>query len=447
MNNNRNHPSGLEPGSNITLSCRDLTHDGRGVCRHNGFTLFVPGMLPEEQGRVTVTRLKKNCGEARLTGLTVQSPDRIPSVCPENCGGCPLRRWAYPRQLIWKTSRVQRALQDTGFWSEEEAAATVRPALPCAARDSGWRNKAVLHAGRNGRFGFYAAGSSTVVPTGDCPMLEQPLRRIVRALASGPGLFSNGLIREIQLRNGARPLAALGAHRTVPRGQLEAITGLLSDAGAEEILLCDTRWQTVAVLKGCGETQIPLGPVSYPVTPDTFFQVNTTQTGRLFQPVLDSALQMQPAEILDIFCGSGALALQLAAACRVPVTGIERNPHSIKLAAKTAAELGLQAEFLAGEAEQLYPRTVTRSAGPVLVCLDPPRSGCAPELLEALISAAPQKIMYISCNPATLARDLHRLCRSGYRLEQITAVDMFPDSAHIECVAELSPGTPLHNTL
>lgn len=433
------HPSGLSKGEQLTLACRDLTHDGRGVCKSDNFTLFVPGLLPGESGRVRITKLKKNWGEADLLERTVSAAARRSSTCPEQCGGCPLRVWEYTAQLQWKKERVIRALHETGICSESEAVELTAEPVPCEP-PAGWRNKVILHGDRNGRFGFYAAGSRRVVAVNDCPMMEAGLRTLVKKLAGRSEPFRGGWLRELQLRAGDRLSAALLIRPGTPRPKILEGVKLLHSLGADNVMRIDRNLRPIEIYHGSATTRLTIGRINYPVTPETFFQVNTRQTGRLFAPAVECARQIAAKNCIDLYCGTGALTLQLAAAdCRV--TGIESNRESIRLAEETAQQHGLEAEFIAEKAESALARISAAVDRPDLITLDPPRAGCSGPVLEAIVDAAPRKIVYISCNPATLARDLAVLHNSGYRLDRVVPVDMFPDSAHIECIAELSGGT------
>lgn len=457
-------------GDEVTLRIEALAAEGLGVGRLDGFVVFVPLGAPGDVVRARVQRVRPRYAEAELLAVLEPGPDRIAPPCPAfgRCGGCALQHLRYEAQLAWKRRWVADALQRIGRLQGVE----VRPVL---GMDPPWyyRNKSVIPIrGRPGRLqlGFYARRTHRLVPfpREGCaiqhPRIEAAVRAAARWLnAPGRGLAGydpetgTGLLRHLVVRVGIRTgevLLGIVVHgpgfageddfaRTLAR-EVEGLVGVLKNVNRDwinAILGPET-----VTLYGRPYLNEVLGGLRFRVSLASFFQVNPVQAERLYAIALDEALPAggpAPAWLVDAYSGTGTLALLAARRLggRGRVTAVEVDPRAVADARANARLSGLKGvEFLQAAAEEALPRLARQGARPSAVILDPPRKGCDAAVLEACLRLAPRRIVYVSCNPATLARDLGLLTAGGaYRVRLVQPVDMFPQTAHVEVVASLEP--------
>jgi len=444
----------VQPGDRIQLTLTGQTHTGDGVGKYDGFTVFVPLTVAGERVEAKVTKVKKTYAHARMEALLEASPARVDAPCPvfERCGGCQIQHIAYPAQLEAKRRQVADAFARIGGLEEVKV-------LPVLGMDQPWnyRNKAqVPFSGRRGRVkaGFFAAGSHEVVEFEHC-MIQQPendraiqrVRELVKELGIPPynEQKHRGIVRHTVVRTGVNTgevmvvLVTNGLelpHRKrLVRELRERIPGLAS-------VVQNIQTKRTNVVLGpenrllWGEPVIhdTIGHVRFVISPHSFFQINPEQTEVLYEQVRRYAALSGRETVIDAYCGIGTIGLYLAQdAARI--LGVESIPQAVEDARRNAELNGIDhATFTAGPAEEVMPRWAEEGLHPNVIVVDPPRKGCAPEFLDAAVRTDPDRLVYVSCNPATLARDAAYLKEQGYVNRQVQPVDMFPHTSHVECV-------------
>jgi len=416
--------------------------------------VFVWGPLPDERARIRIVELKKSYAVGELIEITEHSPERATPFCPVfgTCGGCQVQHLSYPAQLAWKSRLVRDALERIGGFAGVQVAPTVGMDEPRA-----YRNKmALVVERRNERvaFGFYQMRSHAFVPIEACPVvLPQLDAEIValRAAAGDPklgGAFAQ--VKHVIARAGAatgesvtalttsEPSAQLASAASELAKRLPGTKGLsnsFSPPSANAILGRKQRQ-----LWGESEMEeriaLPNGSnVRYRVSAASFFQINTAMVGRLFEKL---AQLPRPRSVLDLYCGAGTFSIWFALG-GAAVTGIEENPSAIREAQANAKLNGVveKTQFLCGRVESLVGKPAGKALHAELAFLDPPRKGSDAQTLDALAAARVPAIWYLSCNPATLARDLAHLRAAGYVLEEATPFDFFPQTGHVETLARV----------
>lgn len=430
----------------------DLNAEGEGIGRVEGFTVFVPGALPGERIRLLCLKVAKSYAIGKLQAVLRPSPDRVEPPCPyaPRCGGCAFMCLSYPAQLRRKRQMVADALARIGGLREVR----VEPVLGMADPFR-YRNKAQYPAGPEG-LGFYARRSHRVIPVANC-LIQHPLNdRVLAAVGewmhayrvpaydetTGMGLLRHGMAR-VSFSRG-EVLAVLVSAAPLPhRRELvallrERVPGLVgvvenrNDRRTNAILGRDNE-----VLWGKGTLTEELMGLTFQLSPHSFFQVNPRQTEVLYGQALAYAGLTGGELVADAYCGTGTIALLMARQAG-QVIGLESVPQAVADARENARRNGIaNARFVEGPAEATLPELVAQGIRPDVVVTDPPRKGCGEPLLNALLACAPRRIVYVSCNPATLARDLARLA-PRYRVEAVQPVDMFPFTGHVETVCLLS---------
>ena len=448
----------------ITLSVERLSSDGSGVGHWEGEAVFVPGTAPGDQ---ILARIVKDCGRYAfgiVEELAVSSPDRIPLDCPVAgpCGGCSLRHLRYEAELRAKEAWVADAFRRIGGLD-----VAVEPILPSPQTDR-YRNKVQYPVGRdkNGRIciGFYAGRSHRIVPCGDCQLQPAILNEIGRALCS---LFEQygiqpydettgqGLVRHIFLRRGAHSgqimVCLVCTRPRLPRAD-RLVEELLHRFSSIATILVNVNREKTNVILG-RETHILYGPgfiedtlcgVPVQLGPLSFYQVNTPGAEQLYAVAAAYASPGPDDLLLDLYCGMGTIGLSMAERCR-ELIGVEIVPEAIESAKANAARMGGaiagKSRFFCADAGQAASRLASEGLAPDIIIVDPPRKGCDEATLSAIIQMSPRRLVYVSCNPATAARDATRLARAGYQAEKVQPVDMFPRTGHVECVIKLSKGS------
>lgn len=447
----------VRPGQVIELDVAGLGHAGEGVGRLAGFTLFVPGGLPGDRVRARVTEVKKNYGRAELLDVLAPAPGRVVPPCQvyHECGGCQLQHLDYAAQLEVKRQQVAEALARIGKLSGVPVHPTLGMADPWR-----YRNKAQFPVGiAAGRLvaGPFAPGSHRIIDVEDCLIQHPVANRVlqeVKRLATRyripvydetrhTGLLRHVLVR-VSRRTGEAMAVLVTASPELPRDH--ELAGELMAAVPELVSL----WQNVNPRRTnvvLGEENIHLagretlvdaiGDLLFHISPVSFYQVNPEQTEILYRKALEYAGLSGGETVIDVYCGIGTISLFLARRA-ARVYGIEVVPEAIADARANAALNGItSAEFLLGEAEVVMPRLYRQGVRPAVVVFDPPRKGCEQPVLEAAAAMGPARMVYVSCNPSTLARDLAVLQTFGYRTAEVQPVDMFPHTAHVECCARL----------
>src|SRR5437667_1468869 len=447
-------------GQILSVTIDDLAFGGEGVGRADGYVIFVRGGVPGDRLRVRLDQARSRFGRGTIESIETPSPHRIEAPCPYfgRCGGCRLQHVDYQAQLAFKSKQVTDALERLGGLGPVD----VRPILG-AADTYGYRNKMEFTVARARDGAGLTVGLheqeryDSVLDVERCLLQSDRMNALLdeaRRFFAESGLAAweqdsgEGLLRFLMLREGYRtgesmvnivtsspavselaPLAAQLAAR-VPRTTSVVMNVNPKKAsvaiGVEEHLL-----------GGRDHILESVGGLRFQVSANSFFQTNTAQAERLFSIVIDSAALAGDETVLDLYSGTGAISLQLAGRCRW-VYGVEVTQAAVDDAARNAAANGIaNCTFLAGEVRFVLPSLIAQGVSAQVVVADPPRAGFHPKALRALLQMEPARIVYVSCNPATLARDLGELVRGGYRLEWVQPVDMFPHTPHIEAVARL----------
>ena len=454
----------LQKNQILTLRIERLSSDGSGVAHSaDGEAVFVPGTAPGDEARV---RIVKDCGRYAfgiLDELLTPSPDRIPVDCPVAgpCGGCSLRHMDYAAELRAKQESVADAFLRIGGLD-----VPVLDALPSPEVDR-YRNKVQFPVGRdkNGApcIGFYAGRTHRIVPCPDCRLQPSVLNEIGNALCAffaQQGIrpydeqSGKGLVRHIFLRRGAHSgqiMVCLVCTRaklphaeqlcTALRGQFPAISTILLNVNAKNtnVILGSENH----ILYGPGYIEDTLCGVPVRLGPLSFYQVNTLAAERLYGVAAQYA-QLSPDDtLLDLYCGMGTIGLSMAEQCR-ELIGVEIVPEAIESAKANAARMGeavaAKSRFFCADAGQAATQLAAEGLHPDIVMLDPPRKGCDEATLSAVVRMAPRRVVYVSCNPATAARDAAWLEQNGYHAEKVQPVDLFPRTKHCETVVLLSKG-------
>ncbi|MBO8169191.1 MAG: 23S rRNA (uracil(1939)-C(5))-methyltransferase RlmD [Thermoanaerobacteraceae bacterium] len=422
----------VSKGQQVKLTITDLTHEGEGVGRYQGFTLFVPGALPGEEVRAVVTEVKTNFGRAALERVDRYTSARVTPVCRryDQCGGCQLQHFHYRDQLAWKRAFVQNTLKRIGGIEME-----VKPVL---GMDRPWnyRNKVQFHVdtwrGKR-QLGFYVPGTHRLVPVEDCYLLPEQFRDLI---AYFNAILENySLIKQVWLRRSFAygDLMVVITTRGPKLDKLpEQIIGHF--AAVKSVAVVGPQNQVIAV---SGEQHIKekIGNLDFLISPLSFFQVNPVQTEVLYSKVREYAALEGEEVLWDLYCGTGTIGLFLADRCQ-ELIGIEVVASAVADAEKNARLNRIpNAVFYRGKTEDLLPK-LWKDTRENVVILDPPRRGCHKRLLESILCFLPERIVYVSCNPATLARDL-KILAGAYRICEVQPVDMFPHTGHIECLVSL----------
>ncbi len=457
----------LNPGSALDLDIGALSSEGQGIGRADGLAVFVDGLVPGDRARVRVVRAAARHVNAAVEALLVPSPDRVPPFCADYaaCGGCSLQHLSYPAQLREKRRAIVDALVRIGGVADADAlvAPVVGMAEPFAYRAK--VEMPVSGTAADPRVGFYGRASHVVVDAAEC-RVQHPvgdrIRDAVRAwirearVAPYDGRRHEGLLRHVVVRTAfatGEVMVGLVADGTslpaVPSlvERLRAAVGAVPGMALASVYLDVNRSRTAngpvhggdaRILYGAPAIEERLDDLCFRISPLSFFQVNPPQTGVLYATAVEAAALTGRETVYDLYCGTGAISLFLARKT-ARVVGIESVAPAVEDARANAAANGLaNVEFVRGEAEVVVPERYARGERADVVVVDPPRRGCDPRLLETLAGMSPDRIVYVSCDPATMARDIARLAPAGYRVDSVRPVDLFPWTTHVEAVALLT---------
>ena len=454
----------LQKNQILTLRIERLSSDGSGVAHSaDGEAVFVPGTAPGDEARV---RIVKDCGRYAfgiLDELLTPSPDRIPVDCPVAgpCGGCSLRHLDYAAELRAKQESVLDAFRRIGGLE-----VPVLDILPSPDVDR-YRNKVQFPVGvdKNGVpcIGFYAGRTHRIVPCPDCKLQPSVLNEIGNALCAffaQQGIrpydeqSGKGLVRHIFLRRGAHSgqimVCLVCTRAKLPHAE-QLCTALREQFPAISTILLNVNAKNTNVILG-SENHILYGPgyiedtlcgVPVRLGPLSFYQVNTLAAERLYGVAAQYAQLTPDDALLDLYCGMGTIGLSMADQCR-ELIGVEIVPEAIESAKANAARMGetvaAKSRFFCADAGQAATQLAAEGLHPDIVMLDPPRKGCDEATLSAVVRMAPRRVVYVSCNPATAARDAAWLEKNGYHAEKVQPVDLFPRTKHVETVVLLSKG-------
>jgi 23S rRNA (uracil1939-C5)-methyltransferase len=477
-------------GDTLVLTIDDLAFGGEGVGRADGYVVFVPGGVPKDRVRIRLEQARSRYGRGAIESIEAASPDRVQPPCPYfgRCGGCRLQHVAYDAQLALKSKQVADVLQRLG----DLAGFELRP-IVAASEIYGYRNKMEFtiapaprrstsfarlldpgsgHAAASPDFDRKVEGDArgaivvglheadrydSVLDIERCLLQSDGMNALLgesRRFFAEEGLVAydqatgDGLLRFLMLREGRRTGEAMA--NVVTTGPAVSDLAALADRLRSHVpqtssVMMNVNPKKASVATGVEEHLLggrdhireEIGGLQFQISANSFFQTNTAQAERLFALVLESTGLAGGETVFDLYSGTGAISLLLARRCR-HVYGIEIAQAAVDDAARNAAANGIDnCTFLAGEVRFVLPTLMASGVSADVVVADPPRAGFHPKALHALVRLAPARIVYVSCNPGTLARDLAELVRGGYRLQWVQPVDMFPHTPHIEVVARL----------
>jgi len=456
-------------GEILSLTIDDLAYGGEGVGRADGYVVFVPGGLPGDRLQVRLVQARSRFGRGAIEAVIEPSPQRVEAPCPYfgRCGGCRLQHVAYPAQLTYKTKQVADALERLGGLRD----VPLRPIIG-AEEIFGYRNKMEFTVARPRRGAGPEAASARgglVVGLHETERYDAVLDidrcllqsdRMNALLAEARAFFvdrdltvyeqgtGEGLLRFLMLREGQHT-GELMTNVVTSAPAVSELAPLVArlqarEAGTTSVILnVNPKKASVAVgveehlLGGRDHIRERVGGLTFRVSANSFFQTNTRQAERLFDLVVESTGLTGTETMIDLYSGTGAISLLLARRARW-VYGVELAQAAVDDAGANAAANGItNCTFLAGEVRFVLPSLIAKGVTAEVVVADPPRAGFHPKALHALITLGARRIVYVSCNPTTLARDLGELSRGGYRVEWVQPVDMFPHTPHIEAVARL----------
>jgi 23S rRNA (uracil1939-C5)-methyltransferase len=442
-------------GELIEITITDLNHEGSGVGRYDGRVVFVPDTVVGDRLRVRLVRVKPTYANGKLYELLDASPHRVRPGCivADKCGGCQWQHINYDFQLEAKRNLIIQDLKRIGGFEQPR----VDPVLAIAS-PLDYRNKVTYPVVRSTtgqvQAGYYQKGSHSLINLNQCPIQDERLNPLLAELKQdvqkrGWSIYDEtlhrGKVRHLGLRVGRRTGEVL-LTLVVKEGNLVGLEEQAQDwlsryPNLVGVMLNINPDRTNAIfgqetrcVAGRSYLRELFAGLEFQIQPNTFFQVNTEQAEAMLQVIVDELHLQGTEELVDTYCGVGTLTLPLAQQVRKAI-GIEIQPEAVEQAQENAALNGItNVEFHAGSVEELLPLL----AAPDIVLLDPPRKGCDPTVIETLLQMGSDRLVYVSCNPSTLARDLKLLCQAGaYRLTRVQPADFFPQTAHVECVAFL----------
>lgn len=449
----KNQAAPVKMGSLYTVEIANLGHSGEGVGRYQDFTIFVPQALPGEIVEVQISEVKKSYAKAKLIAVEQASAERVEPQCSvyQSCGGCQLQHMRYEGQLKAKREQVVNAITRIGKLDD----VTIHPTIG-AANPWYYRNKMQFPVGRaQGKVavGCYSQGTHAIVNTDDCCIqhtvnntIADQVRRIVTELniPTYDERTGEGVIRHVMGRVGTATGEVMVALVTVTDklpNQAKIITALQLAIPGLASIIHNVNPQRGNVILGrttrtiWGKDTITdkLGNLTFHISARSFFQVNTEQTVVLYGKAVEYAGLTGKETVIDAYCGTGTITLFLAGQAD-KVYGIEIVEPAIADAWQNARTNKVEnVEFIAGDAVEVMPDLYRSGIRPEIIVVDPPRAGCEPKVLETFVKMKPERIVYVSCNPASLARDLAILAEHGYQIVEIQPVDMFPHTHHVEC--------------
>lgn len=443
----------------IEVTIEDLSEEGTGIGKFEGMTFFIKDAVIGDRVRAKIMKLKKTYGFARLMEVLTPSPDRVEPLCPvaRQCGGCQIQAMSYEAQLAFKTRKVENNLKRIGKFEEIPMESIIGMEDPFH-----YRNKAQFPFGKNrdGKIitGFYAGRTHSIIENTSCHLGKEVNEEILEKIlawmnafhvepyneATGKGLMRHSLIR-CGFRTGEIMVCLVINGRKIP-GEEALVDSLKIIPGMTSISLNVNKEKTNVILGrevinlwGRPYIEDYIGEVKYQISPLSFFQVNPVQTERLYGKALEYAGLTGEETVWDLYCGIGTISLFLARKAR-KVYGVEIIPDAIEDARRNASLNGFtNTEFYVGKAEEVLPEKYEKEGVRAdVIVVDPPRKGCDENLLSTMVRMQPERIVYVSCDSATLARDLRYLCDNGYELKRVCPADMFPQTVHVETVCLLS---------
>ena len=448
----------LSKNKEYVVDIVDIGQGGVGIGKYEGFTVFVEGGLIQDKVKVRINKSKKNYAVGDIVKIIEKSPFRVERICSDDlkdCGGCQIQELDYNKQLELKTNEVKQVISRIGKLENVEIHETIGMKNPCR-----YRNKAqfpIQNINGETAIGFYKKKSHNVIPTDMCVIQHDINDKIIKIIktyiqAYNVSLYNEtthtGVLRHLVTKVGFTTnevMVVLVANGTnLPH--LNELASVLKEniPGFKTLVLNINKAKTNVILGkenkviyGNGKINDYIGDLVFEISPLSFFQVNPIQTEVLYNKALEYAELKENDTVFDIYCGIGTISLFLAQKA-TKVYGIEIVEDAIK-DAKINAKLNKldNVEFYVGKAEEVVPKMYSEGKTADVVVVDPPRKGCDEKVLDTIVSMKPDRVVYVSCNPSTLARDLAYLNERGYKCVEIQPVDMFPHTMHVEAVAKL----------
>lgn len=444
----------VQTGKEYIMKINSLGSSAEGVGRVDGFTVFVVGALPGEEVKVKIAEVKKTYAAGKLLQVLQASPDRVQPACPiyRECGGCQLQHLSYEGQLQVKQQQVQDAMERIGHQKHLQV-------LPTLGAENPWnyRNKVAFPVGREkGKtiVGCFAQGTHRIIDASNCLIQDELNNEAINAVREvvdklGIPVYDEdrhtGVMRHVVARTGkgGQLMVVLVTATKELRREKEIVKMLR--ARLPKLVSLQQNIQTyhnnvilgreTKLLWGRPTIKAQLGRFAFNVSARSFFQVNTRQAERLYDKALEYAQLTGKETVIDAYCGTGTISLYLAQKAH-KVYGVEIVSPAIADAKKNARENNVRnVEFIVGDCTKVMPRLFKQGVRADVVVVDPPRAGCTEAVLQTFANMELQRIVYVSCNPATLARDIEVLDKLGYKAEKVQPVDMFSHSSHVESVA------------
>lgn len=456
----------------VTVEITDIGVSGEGIGHVDGYTLFIKDAVIGDVVEAKVMKAKKNYGYARLMKVITPSEYRVEPKCAfaRRCGGCQIQEMSYDRQLVFKDQKIRGNLERIGGFTKDQIDTVMQPVVGME-HPFGYRNKAQFPFGTdkegNPITGFYAGRTHDIIANTDCALGVEQNKEILEIILqymrenkikSYDEKTGKGLIRHALIRYGFKTKEIMVClvinGKKLPKAE-RLIEKLIQIEGMTSITISpNTRRDNVImgdsyeILWGQGYITDYIGNVKYQISPLSFYQVNPVQTEKLYGLALEYADLKGDETVWDLYCGIGTISLFLAQKAK-QVYGVEIVPQAIDDAKENAKINAIDnAEFFVGKAEEVLPEYYAEyerehngeTAHADVIVVDPPRKGCDETLLETIVKMQPEKVVYVSCDSATLARDLKYLCANGYEIRMCRGVDQFPQSVHVETVVLLSKG-------
>ena len=453
----------------VTVEITDIGVSGEGIGHVDGYTLFIKDAVIGDVVEVKVMKAKKNYGYARLMKVITPSEYRVEPKCAfaRRCGGCQIQEMSYDRQLVFKDQKIRGNLERIGGFTKDQIDTVMQPVVGME-HPFGYRNKAQFPFGTdkegNPITGFYAGRTHDIIANTDCALGVEQNKEILEIILqymrenkikSYDEKTGKGLIRHALIRYGFKTKEIMVClvinGKKLPKAE-RLIEKLIQIEGMTSITISpNTRRDNVImgdsyeILWGQGYITDYIGNVKYQISPLSFYQVNPVQTEKLYGLALEYADLKGDETVWDLYCGIGTISLFLAQKAK-QVYGVEIVPQAIDDAKENAKINAIDnAEFFIGKAEEVLPKYYAEyerehngeTAHADVIVVDPPRKGCDETLLETIVKMQPEKVVYVSCDSATLARDLKYLCANGYEIRMCRGVDQFPQSVHVETVCQL----------
>ena len=452
----------MKKNDTTIVKIEDIGVSGEGIGKVEGYTLFVKDAVIGDTVEAVITKPKKNYAYAKMLKVLEPSPYRVEKKCPvaRQCGGCQIQELSYEAQLSFKEKKVRGNLERIGGFAPEFLDEVMEPI--CGMEEPFYyRNKAQFPFGtdKNGNIvtGFYAGRTHAIIPNTECalgvPVNKQILECILEYMNENHVTAYNeetgrGLVRHVLIRYGFKTgeiMVCFVINGDNLKNEELLVEKLVQIPGMTSIT-CSINKENTNVIMGkeikevWGQGYITdyIGDVKYQISPLSFFQVNPAQTETLYGLALEYADLKGEETVWDLYCGIGTISLFLAQKAK-KVYGVEIIPQAIDDARNNAKLNGFEnAEFFVGKAEEVLPEQYEKNQVYAdVIVVDPPRKGCDETLLRTMVSMKPERIVYVSCDSATLARDLKYLCENGYKIVKARAVDQFPHTVHVESVVKL----------